>query len=113
MSRISNAVENISLGRPTYPSPLINVAGKIENVDKGSYEAWRLQLRLGVDIALPLRANTRVLEQVRSDLCCNIVEYVFGEFKQPLLALRKRFYELGDVEGAAQLTTLIEDMFEV
>ena len=113
MSRLSEAIEQISCNRAPRYSPLVDVGGRTEYLDRNVTDYWRLGVRLETTVALPHVTNQTVLEAVKRELSANLVEYAFGEFREPLLALRKHLYEQGDVEGATQVTAILGNMFEV
>ncbi len=44
-------------------------------------------------------------------MCENMNEYVFGEFRTPLLALLAKLYENGDIENADRVSAILNTMF--
>ena len=107
MSRLSDAVELLSLGAiPQHP--LLHIGGWVRSVEHG--HAWELVVRLGTRITLP-STDADALHRARRAMCENMNEYVFGEFRTPLLALRAKLYENGDIENADRVSAILNTMF--
>ena len=111
MSKLSDAVEAISLRRRPLPD-LIYADGEIRSDSGIRTEYWEMAVRLGAQIKLPAPTTPGELEHVRLCLCENIVEYVFGEFRTPLLTLRAKLYENGDVANADRVSAILNTMFK-
>ena len=107
MSRLSDAVELLSLGA-TPQHPLLCIGGGIRSIEYG--HAWELFARLGTRITLP-STDADALHRARRAMCENLNEYVFGEFRTPLLALRAKLYENGDIENADCVSAILDTMF--
>ena len=113
MSRLNEALEMLSLGRAPAPSELVDVVGRIECLANGyaPREMWRFSARLSVDTVLPRDTDTKILDLVRRDMVQQISQYVFGEFYEPLMCLRKRAYEAGDSKMVNGVNEIIDKMF--
>ena len=107
MSRLSEAVELLSLGSIPQTS-LLRVGGGIRPLEHG--HAWELLVRLGTRITLP-STDADALHRARRAMCENMNEYVFGEFRTPLLALLAKLYENGDIENADRVSAILNTMF--
>lgn len=110
MSKLADAIELLSLGSVPQTS-LLRVGGGVKAIDNRHGHAWELIVRLGTRIVLPSVSDADELHRARRHLCENIVEYAFGEFRTPLLVLRSKLYENGDVENADRVSEILAMMF--
>ena len=109
MSKLADAVELLSLGS-TPQHGLVRIGGGMKPVQYG--HEWELVVRLGTRLRLPQTGDcVEVMHRARRNLCENINEYVFGEFRTPLLTLRAKLYENGDIENADRVSAILDTMF--
>lgn len=113
MSRLSNALECLSLGARSHPSALLDIGGKIDYLDNNHapYGAWRFSVRLGVEVALPRNFDADAQHHVRRDMVQQITQYAFGEFLEPMMIARRRAYEIGDLTLVEMLNSIMDKMF--
>ena len=110
MSKLADAIELLSLGSVPQTS-LLRVGGGVKAIDNRHGHMWEMVVRLGTRIVLPPVSDVDELHRARRHLCENIVEYAFGEFRTPLLELRSKLYENGDVENADRVSEILAMMF--
>lgn len=108
MSKLADAIELLSIGSVPQTS-LLRVSGGVRSIEHG--HAWELVVRLGTRIVTPSVSDADALHRARRHLRENVNEYVFSEFRTPLLTLRAKLYENGDIENADRVSAILDTMF--
>lgn len=121
MSRLIDAVKECQLNsRFTKGTPLDFAQfeeGFIRTKVGTDYTQYRFEARFGQVIGIRdehiVAAKSDILLEVKKSVQHSIANEIFGEFRQPLLNLRKNAYASGDMESAAIVNQILDDMFKI
>lgn len=121
MSKLIDAIKECQLNRRSTKIPPLDFAqfeeGYIQTRIGIDYTQYRFEARFGltVDICDDFSGITKgdVLLEVKKSVQHSVANEIFGEFRQPLLKLRKMAYASGDLESAAIVNKILDDMFKI
>lgn len=86
-------------------------------VTSGYYTEYNFQVLFGTKIYISEEAmvasNSDVIQNITTNVRSQVVEEIFGEFKQRLFKLQNNAYATGDLESAKIVASILADMFEV
>lgn len=107
MSKLLDAVEAHITSRKVPPQGMIvNVAHKAH----GLHDVWSVAVRLGQEVALPETYSREAMDKVLYDVRVGIADFVYGEYVPELRAVTTHLYEVGDIESAQRISSIINDM---
>lgn len=119
MSKLAKGLRFRDTGRrivvPGMPS--VEAEQEITSLPMEQASIFRLELRIGTQAAisdlLSQSARTEFFHNVKRNLTRNIIEELFGEFREPINRVFDAIYKMDYREASDRLEALYKQMYEV